>query len=108
MMKHPLQTILEDAEYEPQAYSGRGMFGQKCLGVVVRKSSGGIGTMFANVIKGLHDDIPSSMDVEQFTSRELDNLDTKFDDVASAFENMITDNMGLDIIVYFPDISYFD
>jgi hypothetical protein len=35
MEKHRIQKILEDNGYECRSYSGRGMFGKKCLGVVM-------------------------------------------------------------------------
>lgn len=65
-------------------YSGRGMFGRKCLGVVVKQ-----GYSFMDFIIKL--------------TKYLD--DNGFEDVDFSLEGVSYDALGLDTIVYFPNIG---
>ncbi len=81
---HPLQAILEDAGLETRSYSGRGMFGDKCLGIVTDD----VGDVFEAVINGVDDD--------------------NRDEVARAMRGLRTDSMGLSTIVYFRNTAWVD
>lgn len=85
--KHKLQELLESAEVGFRSYSGRGMGGKECLGVTIR-SPHGLGEFISDVIQGL-----------EFLGEETS-------DVADAFRTMVTDSMGLGMIVYFPDVPF--
>jgi hypothetical protein len=65
-------------------YSGRGMFGRKCLGVVVKQ-----GYSFMDFIIKL--------------TKYLD--DNGIEDVDFSLEGVSYDALGLDTIVYFPNIG---
>lgn len=64
-------------------YSGRGMFGQKCLGIVVYQGY-------------------SYMEMLMKLTQYLDEHD--FDDADLELEGISIDSLGMDTIVYFPRI----
>lgn len=65
-------------------YSGRGMHGQKCLGVVIKKGYSYMGFLVK-------------------LTTYLDDND--FEDVDFSLEGVDVDNLGLDTIVYFPNME---
>jgi hypothetical protein len=69
-------------------YSGRGMYGRKCIGVV--GSEKGCMQVVAEVLKQAHSD-PSS--------------DLEFDTVADTLLDYDRDSMGRDIIMYWPQLD---
>ena len=75
----------ENEQYELyEGYSGRGMFGRKCLGVVEKQ-----GCSFMDFIINL--------------TRYMDDNDV--DDIDFKLEGATYDNLGLDTVVYFPNIG---
>lgn len=86
IVKEAIRNYVEENEgydiYEN--YSGRGMFGSQCLGVVVKQ-----GFSFMEFL----------MNLTQF----LDNNDVE--DMNFSLEGVSYDNLGLDTIVYFPNIK---
>jgi len=88
------QSMLEEAGYNPRSYSGRGMYGKSCLGVEI---NGNVGKLFAKIVEEL-----SYVDRNEVGSGYI------FEEVSEAFENMETDSMGLDTIVYFPGTPFVD
>lgn len=75
----------ENDQYELyEGYSGRGMFGHKCLGVVVKQ-----GCSFMDFIINL--------------TRYIDDNDVE--DADFKLEGATYDNLGLDTVVYFPNIG---
>lgn len=77
--------VSENEQYELyENYSGRYMFGRKCLGVVVKQ-----GYSFMDFIINL--------------TRYLDDNDV--DDIDFKLEGATYDNLGLDTVVYFPNIG---
>ena len=75
----------ENEQYELyEGYSGRGMFGRKCLGVVIRE-------------------LDSFMDFIIKLTRYLD--DNGVEDTNFSIEGASYDSLGLDTIVYFPRIE---
>ncbi len=82
-----LQQIIEDAGFDCRSYSGRGMYGKNCLGVVIGE--------FNQFLSGIFDSVARSED-PQATADILSN----------AFRSMRQDSMGYDIIVYFPYEEY--
>lgn len=67
-----------------EGYSGRSMFGKKCLGVVVRSGD-------------------SFMDFLMKLTRYLD--EQGIEDTALTLEGVSYDELGLDIVIYFPNIK---
>lgn len=86
------QRLIEDAGYEPQSYSGRGMYGSQCLGVVVTD----LGKFIGDVLY----EIAVRIDDGECHAVEL------CEPISDAFRGMRTDNMGRDIIVYFPNTEF--
>lgn len=89
MPKHPLQTAIENTGRHTQSYSGRGMYGATCLGVEL--SAGEFGELIGNVI-------------EQLDSEDPDEVRS----VADGFRALCYDNMGRDMIYYFPGVPHTD
>jgi len=94
-----LQKIFEDAGYDTCSYSGRGMYNKECLGITF---SGSVGSLFSAALNSL----------EEYSNKHDPNkvfLHLTKDDakkLASAFSHMLTDNMGMDSIAYFPSVEY--
>lgn len=77
--------VSENEQYELyENYSGRGMFGRSCLGVVIKQ-----GYSFMDFIINL--------------TKYMDNYDV--DDIDFKLEGATYDNLGLDTVVYFPNIG---
>jgi hypothetical protein len=86
--KHVLQVMLEEAGHEPYSYSGRAMYGSKCLAV---NSDVGLGSVVGDVFQAI-----GERDTERGECEAL----------AEAFHGMRTDSMGRGIVIYFPDVPY--
>lgn len=85
MKKSILQDVLEQLGYEVRSYSGRGMYGARCLGVVVDA------------------DVPI-FKVGMEVGAELERCcNGRWSD---SFEKARTDNLGLGTILYFPSVEY--
>lgn len=77
--------VSENEQYELyENYSGRCMFGRSCLGVVIKQ-----GYSFMDFIINL--------------TKYMDNYDV--DDIDFKLEGATYDNLGLDTVVYFPNIG---
>lgn len=70
-----------------EGYSGRGMFGRKCLGVIVRNGYLRMEFMMS---------LTTYLNTNASDDEDLD---------LGAFEGMSMDDLGLDSIVYFPNIE---
>lgn len=92
---HIVQKILERAGYTTRAYSGRGMYGAKCLGVPTDESLGGV---IANIIECMEDPLLAAF--EKVGQCE------ELQEVANAVRRVQTDSLGRGIIVYFPGIEH--
>lgn len=86
MSEYVLQMALEDLGYETRSYSGRGMFGKTCLGFVVRH----------------HDGNSWLCKLVRYAAENPDEGRI----IADELESYSDDNMGLDTIIYFPDVPY--
>lgn len=80
-----LINAIHDAGYEPRSYSGRGMYGRSCVGVTVDR-----GTSAFNLAAEI---IASSADPVEMAD-SLCKL------------NVSQDSMGLDSIIYFPNVPW--
>src|SRR5512135_776569 len=83
--KHPLQQAIEDTDRKCRSYSGRGMYGRTCLSVEISRHES-LGDMLADIIENTDED----------NQREI----------ADGFRDMCWDNMGLDMVYYFANVSY--
>ena len=80
-----LQELIEDMGYETRSYSGRGMYGDECLGVTVEDP-----VVFA-----------LELGQEIGSNEEYDNFG-KFNNLP----RVSWDSMGRDYIVYFPRVPF--
>jgi hypothetical protein len=78
--------ILEDADLTPFDYSGRGMYGKRCIAVQTSKK---LHVFLLDVIESVNDASP-------------DDLPELFD----VLRGMVSDNLGHDTIVYFPRVAF--
>lgn len=89
-MKSDLQTLCEEADLEVRSYSGRFMYGKKCLAVDGDDALSIFGRLLA-------------------TARQEDD-ETRRDQLLNALEEACgdcrTDQMGLGQVIYWPDISF--
>jgi hypothetical protein len=75
----------EYEEYEVyENYIGRGMFGRRCLGIVIKQGNPYMGMLYE-------------------LTKFLD--DNGFEDASLEMEGVAIDELGLDTIVYFPHIK---
>lgn len=89
-----LQSLLEEMELRPYAYSGRGMYGATCLAVNV---DGSVYELLADILTTMgenHRTEPDFVDI--------------LEDFATALRGCKTDSMGLGKVIYFPDVKYVD
>ena len=85
-IEETIQAFCEEAGYEYRSdYSGRGMYGHKCIGIVCSCSA-------AELMLDLGDYI-------------VDNFDGYISIRDSLGGQIAEDNMGLDKIVYFPRLQ---
>ena len=85
-----LQKLFERAGYNTRSYSGRGMYGKECLGVVLNRDQD-LGMIFGDLIDVL--------------ARNREDFDQIF--IAECFqEGLRTDSLGLGTILYFPRFPY--
>ncbi len=88
MGKSSLQRVLEAGGLECQSYSGRGMFGASCLGVVTRSP----GELAEAVLQGV-------LELGDLTPED-------YAGVKARLHNSRRDSMGFDIISYWPSTPY--
>lgn len=91
-----LKEIIENAGFEPRSYSGRGMFGEECVGFVCQNPLIAcflLGEQYLNFLLGKQDELEDKYNHTDWTLNSL---------VISQ------DNMGLETIVYFPRIKWKD
>lgn len=75
------------------SYSGRGMSGRECLGIMIRGVD--LGSLVGEIIA--------------YTASEADTVDPKrLDELARQVRCLRTDSMGQDIILYFPSVPFVD
>lgn len=88
MGKHKMQDLLENAGYDCRDYSGRGMYGKSCLAVTLGTS-------------GRHPAL-ATLIVEVLDNADADDLEV----VLEALGEVEQDNMGHDVVYYFPQIPF--
>ena len=78
------QTVCEAAGYKTRSYSGRGMYGKRCLAVVFKST----GALMADILMA------------------MDLCDEDRHEVAQSFRRAHEDSMGRDSVIYFPEIPF--
>lgn len=94
MKTRDLTDAIDGAGYQPRSYSGRGMFGRKCVGVVTEQGMSPF-KIAADIALHLVSSSGSHSSAEE-KLHELTELNVK------------QDSMGLDTIIYFPDVQWED
>lgn len=79
--------LFEAAGYEPRSYSGRGMFGQKCLGV------------------SCDSEVRLIIDFVRELCATTDDQ-AEINDVLDMISDVKTDSLGRQTIIYWPDIEW--
>lgn len=88
-----LQEIVEDAGFETQSYSGRGMYGKKCLSFNLESGENEF-DVFLSI----------SESIQSYVESHDDGLE--LEDITPHFMGAKSDSMGLGIVIYFPEIEW--
>lgn len=91
-----LKNLLENNGYETRSYSGRGMYGQTCLGVESDSPRDVIGM----VVDILLDVVENQYDVRN------DDALNELQELGDVLKTAKQDSMGMGSIIYFPDVPY--
>lgn len=86
------KEAIEDAGYSVFSYSGRGMYGKRCLGIET--------TRLQNSIQATAEIIGNLAETCRF-DEELE-----IQDFIEMFSNVCQDSLGLGSVIYFPDIDW--
>ena len=88
-----LKSLIEAAGYEAYSYSGRGMFGRKCVGLTCPDVNTAIADLFEAVFdaSGDHDEC---MDIHTA--------------LCEVIRKSASDSMGLDKVLYFKSVEWQD
>ncbi len=90
-----LQEIVEDAGFETQSYSGRGMHGRKCLSFNLESGENEFDA-FLSIAES----------IQSYVESHDDGLE--LEDITSYFMGAKSDSMGLGVVIYFPEINWED
>jgi hypothetical protein len=107
--KHELQQALETVydqfhNFDIRSYSGRGMFGKECLGVTVSRNGMSAFELIGRVVEAAADrGAERSENNHEFATEMVSNETIP---IIKALANTQTDDMGLDMIIYWPDVPY--
>lgn len=85
-----LQQLIEDMGYETRSYSGRGMYGKECLGVLL------------TIARPVEEAMRIGFEIADYNSQIEDDLEDRI----PLPKTVATDSMGLDTIIYFPGVEY--
>lgn len=100
------QACNEIGDVTCESYSGRGMYGDKCLGIV--GSSRDCYKVLAFVIGSQAQELFD--DALQSSDDNINQLHDENDDLQSNINTLIadfrTDSMGYDIVMYWPEIPF--
>lgn len=97
--RYTFESAIELVGYESimTDYSGRGMMGEQCAAVVLSGAPESIGFALRRAAERIREDIEADEDDLDWTA-ELNEADA-LESMASALS---WDNMGLDLVAYFP------
>lgn len=96
------QQIIEDAGFSTRSYSGRGMYGEECLGAII-PSGQSVMDFVAEVIQTIKEQA-NDLDEDKIQA----GMESALDDFCSLLRASKIDTMGEDGIIYFPGQDYFD
>ena len=87
--KHIIQKLCENTDLNVRSYSGRAMYGRQCLAITCDGAGQFISTL-------LHSAADEGLDTEDLR------------EIADVCATLREDSMGLDRIIYFPNIEFCD
>lgn len=90
--------------YEARSYSGRAMYGKKCVAIRVDGQDTGHG-LVARAMARIVKIIDSEEDDNNFADT-LNRLDSKLQELVGIFSRTRSDNLGLDTIFYWPNMEW--
>ena len=92
-----VETLLEygpgEFDYELRSYSGRGMYGRECLGIITDEPS--------KIVYA----IGCAIGYLETSGASEDTIGFDLYDALEAFQTSHTDDMGQFAILYFPDVT---
>lgn len=88
-----LQEIVEDAGFETQSYSGRGMYGKKCLSFNLECEENEF-DVFLSIAES----------AQSYVECHDDGLE--LEDIIPYFMGAKSDSMGLGTVIYFPNVEW--
>jgi 2,3-bisphosphoglycerate-independent phosphoglycerate mutase len=93
--------VAADNGYNVRRYSGRGMYGKECLGVVIK----GNPLSFLGSACGMLADYVSDNSAAEEAADENQNLIDALQELSEIIDKTQQDSMGLDIIIYWPRLA---
>ena len=90
-----LKQIVEDAGFDARSYSGRGMYGLKCLSFNLEREE---------------NEFDAILSIAESAQSYVESSDDGFEleDVTAYFMGAKSDSMGLGVVVYFPNLIWED
>jgi hypothetical protein len=88
--RHALVQLLDDVGCEIFSYSGRAMYGAKCLAV-----SGKLNNIMADIVGAC-----------LLGGRASEMPEEECEAIEAAVRGMRTDSLGCDEVIYFPEVPY--
>jgi hypothetical protein len=85
---------LEEAGYEPRSYSGRGMYGRKCVGVALDASE-------STTVLAVKLAASVARNAEHYSQ-----IDAELEELIEVMEYTCTDSLGRGTIVYWPKAEW--
>lgn len=89
-----IREVIENAGLDPQSYSGRGMYGLRCLSFSLDRDEN-VSDAFLDLAEALSYYVQENPDIE-------------FEDAIQEFKGAKTEAMGMGEVVYFPKIEWED
>ncbi len=88
-----LKQIIEDAGFDARSYSGRGMYGRKCLSFNLEREE---------------NEFDAFLSIAESAQSYVESSDDGFEleDVTTYFMGAKSDSMGLGTVIYFPNVEW--
>lgn len=96
-----LKTLIETAGYEAYSYSGRGMYGRKCVGLTCQDVNTAIADLFEAVFYVEVEDVAN--EEEEYEARM-----SAHNALCKVIRKSASDSMGLDKVLYFKFVEWQD
>ena len=96
-----LVNLIQAAGYEAYSYSGRGMFGRKCVGLTCPDVNTAIADLFEAVFDADVEDVANEQE-------EYDARMSAHSALCDALRSSAQDSMGMDKVLYFKSVEWQD